>query len=160
MKTSNTVPTWVNFNFTGRKSDVFAASIPDMEGIINFAYEKYVEDYREWSRNHLPSEKAERHAEVRKEILLIQEILDYVVPKLTPLQRRGLLWGMVRNQYLYNIWHKLYENRGRHYDSIIGIGYNWLWKDYPEVTPEGAFFNEIPTGIAFSPSKEFPGYYK
>jgi len=159
MASTSVIPSWVNFEFTGRKSDVFAASIPTVEEIVDFAYEKYVEDYREWSRNHLPSEKAERHAEVRKEILLIQEILDYVVPKLTPLQRRGLLWGLVRRRYLYNIRHRLYENRGRYYDSIINIGYNSVW-EYPNQSSEFWFWNEVPASVELTPSKEFPQYYK
>lgn len=150
---SNIVPTWVNFRFTGKKSDLFAVTIPDMEGIIDFAVEKYYKQYRVY-----PSQGNTQ--KVKEEVVLLKDILDFAVPKLTPLQRRALLWGMIRNQYLFNIRHKLYERRGRNYDSIIGIAYNWLWKDYPEVTPEGSFFNEIPMGVQLSPSKEYPQYYK
>lgn len=147
---STSVPSWVNFSFTGRKGDLFAASIPDMEEIVRFAVGKYYHQYR-------ITKSEESQKRVREEVLSLKEILDFAVPNLTPLQRRGLLWGMIRNQYLFNIRHKLYENRGRHCDSIINIGYNSAW-EYPNRSSEFWFWNDVPSGIKLSPSKEYPKY--
>jgi hypothetical protein len=144
------IPSWVNFPFTGRKSDLFAASIPSIQGIIEFGTRKCYEDYR-FSK----SEKTNRR--VKEEILAVEAILDYVVPKLTPMQRRGLLWGMVRNQFLFNIREKLYKNRGRDYVSVRIIGYNSLW-EYPIKSSEFYFWEEVPSGIDLSASKECPRY--
>ncbi len=145
------VPSWVNFDFKGKKSDLFAASIPSIEEIIVFATRKCYEDYRFWK-----SENTNRR--VKEEILAVEAILDYVVPKLTPLQRRGLLWGLIRNQYLFNIREKLYKNRGRDYASIRIIGYNSLW-EYPIRSSEFWFWNEVSSEVNFSCSREYPGYF-
>ena len=148
---SISIPSWVNFEFTGKKSDLFAASIPSIEGIVDFATAECYKQY-------LFNKSEEMNNKIKEEVLTVKSILDYALPKLTPLQRRGLLWGLVRRQFLFEIRHKLYKNRGRDYVSICIIGYNSAW-EYPRQSSEFWFWNEVPSGIDFTPSKEYPKYY-